>query len=453
MRIISICLATLLVSCSAGVEENRSDTEDATGKKKFTVALQIPEANQLQLTDAKLDVIEVAGSFVGCDDDDWKIEGAKGEIVASMKCKEIVYKSLTMKVGEVTGGLTLDGQETVKDAAGNIWSFKSVNGVPTLIARNVTTGGGEIILGGGSKPYEVELAVDPGVGPICDAEAPFLLKASGSRIYVTLNQGSGHAVKGIDLLINKKNLGKGLPLPTINKKNTRFTLDFTGKTAGVYEYSNVLLARKGGSSCVMKSLKVELKSDMPGGACNNEYLHNEIFIQAQRVTKGLPNQFGLVFRKLIGRLKLQDTYDVAYLERMEDALTVDPKAKIDEAFVESMFTTTKGVTSISHALGHPNQSEGMFLISAGNIDIAHLGGHEKQKPCVIIGLANVEISHLRSCLVIAKKKVDLAHTRDSHIIAASEIDISHLNNSKLIAKGTDKRITGRLTDLVNRCKK
>ncbi len=255
-RGIILGLGVFFVSCQ-GAEQVNSRSQARQG---FHVEISQPNGG-LALAGVNLEITAIEGSFTGCQDPDWKVEGASGDVYSSMSCNGITYKSVSFREANSSTitTLTANGGDIYKDTMGGEWRFRTTLGFAGAVLQSSFNAEFEEGVTVQSNKYRIQVSVDNEDEAICDLQKPFSISSDdNSLLSVKLNYPDNTTVRGVEFKVYENRLGQGHPKP--EAVNAGFHIDLSGAKPDMYVYENVMSAEKDGSSCVVKKLTVNLEA-------------------------------------------------------------------------------------------------------------------------------------------------------------------------------------------------
>lgn len=221
----------------------------------------------LSLAASDITVVRFTVGFVGCKDPDIVVEGPSGIVNSSLSCTDLVFKNVTFKPSAAEEPLVLAANTgTATDAGGNVWTFVALEGTnsATLLANfSSTSDNAAVTISRATNA--VSVGIDPGTGPICDANVPFGVTTDGtSKVSVSLKAPAGGAIpEGVVLTY-----GGPAANPPVTINGMQFDLDFaafqpTSAQGNTLTYGP-FKASKGNSFCQLNELVISV--NVTGGA-------------------------------------------------------------------------------------------------------------------------------------------------------------------------------------------
>lgn len=258
MKIIfSAFVSALLVT--AGCSNTQEAAKDNKKSKRFDIDIS---TKGLGLAPSSIKVLELNGSFAGCEDPIWSIPGASGIIYASEACTAPQYSQVKIieENSPTAQPVTLQFNSGMqfKDSQGNVWTFQSNDGGEAILIANFQQNQeGSIAIT--NKKFSLEVSVDAGDGAICDENEPFLVTASDKNmVIISLTPPKGGHVEGVTLLT--AGISEGLPAVHVNQDARRFEINLYNMPPAQYTYNLDFTAEKGRSFCKISSLKIDLRT-------------------------------------------------------------------------------------------------------------------------------------------------------------------------------------------------
>ncbi len=249
-----ILFFALLTSCQ-GTDHQDKRTDQ---QKPFLVEVKQPDFNLVQ---SNLSIESIKGSFVGCNEEAWEIKGSKGQVFAGLDCQSVAYESISFRDGPAGALVTLafNSGDTYQDALGISWKFASDpdSGAAVLSSQfNADLEEGITI---NNNRFTIELAIDNHADAFCDYKKPFSITSqSDSTVRIKLNTLASQDLNAIEFVVEDSQLADGHPVPEI--VNVGFDIDFSSAAPATYTYENVMMAKKGDSSCKITKLTVNLET-------------------------------------------------------------------------------------------------------------------------------------------------------------------------------------------------